>query len=173
MKGRTRAETATLDRYFAGLPVVEAEETLLVVVRAADVRGATKRDPTNCALARACRRLFHSRAVVIFRTVAYIDLPGENNQRVVKRFVNSPRVRSALSVLDTTNQFPPGRYEFLPVPQWRRLNVMRNADQVRRVAVINGQHVVHRNGKRSRERNPRTLEGVRDGTGMVHFTPVT
>lgn len=60
---RPNHEKETLDRFFSGLPVEEADSALLIVADSTDANVAEQGDPANCALAQACKRLFNSTAV--------------------------------------------------------------------------------------------------------------
>src|SRR3954447_7863828 len=88
--GRTRQEQGAIDRYWAGMSVVEANHVLWVFPQKRDIKGAIKGDPEECALAHTCQRQFSSTAVVILRTRAYIDLENDQGVREVRRFIIPP-----------------------------------------------------------------------------------
>lgn len=168
---RPKHEKEVMDRFFRGLVVEEADSSILIVADSADASKAEQGDPENCALAQACKRLFNSTAVLFFRRVAYIDVPNAKGERVVKRFVISQTTRDAIVHFDRTGEFPPGGFTLVP-PQPSQTLERQNEDQKRRhQAALRGERVAKPNGRSATRSDPLSLEGVRSGTGMVHFSP--
>lgn len=169
---RPTREKAALDRFFEGLPVEEADAQLIVMASEGDAKGAERSDPANCALARACKRLYDSTAVLFFRTRAYIDLPNEKGKRVVKRFLLSDSARAAVVRFDRTGEFPPAGFVLAPPTKSQRLEYNRKQNKQRRDAVLRGEREAPTpNGVASVRGESLAFEGVRSGTGMVHFSP--
>lgn len=169
-----------LERFFRGLPVKEAEMPLLVVAEKSDVANATPGDPANCAMSQACKRLYNSTAVVFFRSIAYVDLPDENGERAVHRFVLNGVTRENIIEFDRTGEFPAGGFRLTPPNNASTLDARRQYDkahgenrrraarkrrQHQREAIIQGEAVD--SGKQHAINH---LEGVRSGSGMVHFS---
>jgi hypothetical protein len=95
-------DTAGLEiiRTWGDVPVVDAKKDLRVFMTPEDLKGARIKDPSACVFARACRRMFHATKVLIFRTVAYVELPNEDGSRRVERFVVGPAMRDLIEAFD-------------------------------------------------------------------------
>ncbi len=52
--------------------LVDAEDPVTVEVKGGDIRGATIKDPANCAVARACKREYDLDGAVITVSTAYL-----------------------------------------------------------------------------------------------------
>jgi hypothetical protein len=192
MRGRPNHDTAIIDRYFQGLPVEDATAAIYVVANVSDVEGAVRGDPHLCALSRACARLYDSTAVLFFRSVAYIDMLNDDGKRVLRRFrVESP-VRRKIAEFDRTGDFPPGGFRLTPPPPSRVLGGAHNARrrQRRRARFLDGEAIPRSPvtatlseaaqsspkappKEHGGQHHPLALEGVRSGTGLVHFTKQT
>lgn len=155
-------------RFFEGMPVEEAKADLLVIPTKRDIKGAVRADPRNCALSRACNRLYGSRAAIVFKRVAYIDLINEDGDRVVMRFKIRGKVWDAIVHFDETGEFPMNGFVFRRPTKSETLAAMSEYNKARNEAIIQGTNV-----QKGRHKTPRgnsvSLEGVRDGTGQVHF----
>ena len=114
-RGRSKAQQQALERFWHGLPVLDAETPLLIVVSEEDVREAVAGDPAACALAKAACRLYGSSVVLFFRSVAYVDLPNSSGKREVRRYALSHEARLAIAELDMHNIRHPGGFR-LDVP---------------------------------------------------------
>lgn len=95
-------------RKYEGLPVVDADKSLLINITSADVKAARKFDPANCAAAMACKRVY-KREVRIFRSRAYIK---EKNHWV--RYMVPQAVSREIISFDRGSQFEPGEYKVNP-----------------------------------------------------------
>jgi hypothetical protein len=147
-KRRTENDEETLRRFFGDLPVIDADESLRVITNDDDVRNAVRKDPRKCVFAQACRRLFGATTVLVFRSIAYVDLPDENNKRAVNRFTVSPNVRERLEAWDAKGVAYPGGYLFKAPQQSRRLDEMR-----RRAKTYKAK------GHKKKRRNPAYIKG--------------
>jgi hypothetical protein len=172
-RGRSKEQADALERFFAGMKVVEATAPLRVFANENDKRIAFRGDPKSCVLARACERLFGSSAVLIFKTIAYVDLPDSNGIRQVNRFYVNNNVRDQIIRYDETGEFPPGGFTFYIPP--RTLDGDRQYQKDRKQRIKNGEHVVdvHKSamlkGVFKGVKKAAMLTGIRDGSGMVHF----
>ncbi len=102
---KTKQATATearkqIRRLWGDLEVVEAQKDLRVFIRPSDVRKARAKDPEQCVFAKACRRQFDATKVLFLKSVAYVDLPGEDGVRRVERFQMSPQMRDLVESFD-------------------------------------------------------------------------
>lgn len=176
-----RDRDEAIARMWGGLPVVDAKAELYVVVAEEDSAAAVQGDPTECAFAQACRRMYQSQAVMFYTTVAYVDLPDEKGKRKVFRFCMPAGARRLIERFDRTGEAPPGGFRLIaPKPsitfegKARKNQVQRKR---RREALLQGIKLPTRPKAGTRTEpltinggKDGTLEGVRNGTGMVHFT---
>lgn len=94
------------EKYFAGMPLKEAEADLYIHITAEEAVGGAPGDPENCAIAMSCRRVFGSTAVVIMRSIAYVDLEG-----TVYRFqVPKATLEKIIRPIDAGLTAEPGMY---------------------------------------------------------------
>jgi hypothetical protein len=87
-------------RLWGDIEVVDAKKDLRVFISPEDVRSATAKDPGCCVFAQACKRQFSATKVLFWRSVAYVELPGQNGKRRVERFALSPQMRSLIEDFD-------------------------------------------------------------------------
>ena len=87
-------------RLWGDLEVVDADRDLRVFVRPSDVTSARAKDPGNCVFAKACQRQFDASKVLFFKSVAYVDLPGDDGVRRVERFEMPPAMRALVESFD-------------------------------------------------------------------------
>lgn len=120
-RGRSKAQKEALERFWHGLPVLDAETPLLIVVSEADMDGAIAGDPAACGLAKAACRLYGSSVVLFLRSIAYVDLPNSAGEREVRRYWLSDEARAAIEDLDIRNIRRPGGFRLYPPPAKSRL----------------------------------------------------
>ena len=160
-----RHNAKLLKRIFGGLPVVDAKHGLRIFATKYDIGLAKRKDPTNCVWAKACRRLYGSKIVAFFRTVAYIELQdSKGNLRVERFMLTRPTIRSIAS-FDRTGKVDPAGYNLLPPSPRRTMDY--NLQWSREYQAT------------TRHRTPVTKKGtgpkkkiiaeVRDGKGLVKF----
>jgi hypothetical protein len=166
-------------RYFEGLPVIDAKEPLRVFVNESDIKKARPQNPKQCVYAQACKRLFGARTVVFLRTTAYVDLPNEKGNRFVNRFTLHRTTGEAIQHFDKTGEAHPGGFLLSPPRPSRTLDGQRDISRKRRKekpeeekarvrrymakrkeALLKGENVI-----------TGILNDVRYGKGMVHFPP--
>lgn len=85
---------------FDGLPVVDAEHELSLIVNSKDVSAAKRKDFGNCVFANTCRRQLGSTTVAIMRQFAYVSHPDANGQTVVYRYQLSNKMRQIIASFD-------------------------------------------------------------------------
>lgn len=160
--GKSNRQKAELQRVFNGLPVVDAKKPLRFFANGHDVRGAVPKDPHNCVVARACKRLFEGQSIV-WRSVAYVEVARDDGKRVVERFMLPPAARRDIAVLDATGKASPNGYTLAPPSRSATLDV--HSSYQREWSAQN---------KRGRGHKPpiSISSEVRDGTGAVHFSRV-
>lgn len=156
-----------LERTFGGLPVIDATENLRVFVNKEDIAKSVRSDPKRCVYAQACKRLFGATTILFLRSVAYVDLPDENNVRSINRFTLTANVRKKIEEFDKTGKAHPGGFLLVAPPATMTLEGQRERWHKRKD-----------NTKSGRKLSPYirgdAIEAVaadyRLGTGMVHFT---
>jgi hypothetical protein len=114
-KGKDRA-AREIERLWGDLEVVDAKKDLRIFIRPEDVKKATRKDPGACVFAQACRRCFGATKVLIFRSVAYVELPDEGGARKVERFVLHPCMRDLVESFDRGKGVIPDRGFLLKAP---------------------------------------------------------
>ena len=92
-------------RLSGGLEVVDAEQDLRVFIRPSDVQDAKRKDFENCVFANACRRLFDSTFVLFAKSVAYVELVGQNGVRRIERYQVDPEMRRLIEAFDRGEPF--------------------------------------------------------------------
>lgn len=164
VRGRGHKAQQAMLRMFHGLPVVDAEAPLRIFPIAADISGAKIKDPENCILARACKRMFGSKSILFWRTTAYVELTDENGTPRVERFKLSGYARKAIEKFDKTGIANPAGYTLSPPAPGVSLECQRLQHQARREAIASG---AIKNKYRRRKFTTHEFE-VRDGCGQVH-----
>lgn len=164
-------ERLVSERYFDGLPVIDATENLRIFVDAADISKAERLNPNNCIFARACKRLYGSRAIVFLRTKAYVDLPDANGVRQINRFVIPRHTQAKIIKFDQTGQGAEGGFLLNAPPPSQTMEKMKEYSRNWKERVAAGHEPRRRAQVKGVNVRVGTLEGVRDGRGMVHFIP--
>lgn len=161
----------TLKRTYNGMPVRDAKARLTVVVIEADVTKGTRKDPSCCAFAQACKRLFQGDAV-FFKKIAYITLPDENGEKYVHRYHLTQGATDMIMEYDRTGKFPAGvGVNLLPPAKSSTLNALRKyhyawADKRNAMKRANKGKPKRRYDKKE----PRFFDkSVRNGTGSMHL----
>ena len=175
-KNRKGKYAKTVERIWDGIPVHDAEKDLRIIIKPCDVSNAVQQDPGHCVFARACRRSFGTKKVLFLRTVAYVELPDENGEMRVERFLMSASVKQLVSDFDKGKKvIPKGGFLLLAPHNSNRLDVMRETDRTRehrrRETLLRGERFGRSNSPKERPHNPKEMDfEVRNGTGSVHFT---
>lgn len=115
-----------IQRKWGDTPVVDATEPLRVIVQPEDAAGAKQKDPARCGFARACQRLFGATKVQFHRTVAFVELPDEDGNRRVERFMMGERMRDVIAAFDKGEGFPmEGGFVLRPPQPGRKIEYLR------------------------------------------------
>jgi hypothetical protein len=109
---------SSIERIWGGVKVCEARKPLRVFLLPTDIKGAESHDPTNCAFARAVRRMCGGRAVFLRRT-AYIELMQPNGEKRVERFVMPENMRAIVEAFDKRG-VPARRFHAYPAHSERK-----------------------------------------------------
>jgi len=119
-------------RLIEGLPVVDAGKKMKLRITRADVSGAKKSDPANCAAARAISRELKVDARV-HMTRTYIKMGPKNKQKWV-RFITPQAISREITAFDRGAQFEPGDYTLIPAPPSNQLGMHK----------VTGEHSHHK-----------------------------
>lgn len=92
-----------------GLDLVDAVEPLRIEVSKGDVRGAKRKDPSNCAFSRACRRTYGVDAAYFFRSTAWLKTGGK-----LIRFSMPTSMQKEIVAFDRSKSMEPGLYQLAP-----------------------------------------------------------
>jgi len=152
-----------------GIPVVDAENPIIVTVTKDDVVKAKKKDSTMCALSRASARLPGVRRGYFFRSMAYLEYAN----RMV-RYVLPPSVQKEIVSFDRSQMFAEGAYQLSPCGNLRqrhrdrdRSGEIRRAKEKRQVAKSAkgpGDRRFLSGIERRRPKSPTILDQARDRT---------
>lgn len=110
-------------RLFEGLPVVDADHDIALVITKADVSASTVKDPGNCAAARAGRREL-KRDVRVFLSRMYVKEEDRHGARWVRYLTPENAAREIVS-FDRGSAFVPGEYNFVAPRLGQRLGAPR------------------------------------------------
>ncbi len=91
---------------FRGLPVKDATKNLEIEIEKVDVVGSRKKDPMNCAAARALKREYKCPEAAVFSSRTYLK---EKDHWV--RYITPEAVTREIISFDRGSEFEPGSYE--------------------------------------------------------------
>jgi hypothetical protein len=178
--GRTSKQEQAIIGFFGNQNVVDARNSIRVIAMEKDKEGADRADPRSCVFARACQRQFGSTGALFFLSVAYVDIPDDRGVMRVERFRISEQTRRQIVEFDKGGDPRPGGYLLLPMPKSDSKESKHRSNKKyrrNRKALLHGKAVSQQRAKRqlAAQKALKTkailrYDGVRNGTGMVHFT---
>lgn len=145
------------------MPVLEARASIHVQPSQADIDGATKEDPTNCAYARCLKRTYGAGNVFVFKTVAFVQTLDEWGKPVMERFAVKKYAREYIVRFDHGEKVGPGGFVFHAPSRSKTLSY---------------KHARARVYARAGKKSPRKKAGqkkdmkalsLRSGKGLVHL----
>ena len=98
-------------REIDGLPVLDGKRTLVIHVTRRDIRGASPRDPSDCAVARACRRELDVLEARVHLSRTYL----RTNDTNWLRYVTPKAIRDELIAFDRGGRFEPVETALRPI----------------------------------------------------------
>ena len=117
----------TVNKFFPNVKrIVDSSRPTAVCVTAADAHSKGVKKHTECAMAVACKRLFHLDGVIISRSVAYL-IKGTQ----ARRFKLPTSVSREIVSFDRNAGFAPGTYQLSAVPETQKLSHKRETDRDR------------------------------------------
>lgn len=91
-----------------GLPVIDATESVILRVTARDIRGASIKEPNQCAIARACRRVLHVKEARIHLSRMYL----RTNDHNWVRYAVPKSARAEMIAFDRGGNIEPAEFKF-------------------------------------------------------------
>lgn len=158
--------------------MIDATRGIRISVFSSDIASAIRGDAGHCVIANACKRMFGSDAVLIWPGVAYVDMMQDDGSRAVERFVVSTTARKALRAFDENGSARPGGLRLDAPSPSQRLGAQSSSRKARqkRLASLIGEagrrgDVLRDDRTPAKARRPKllSLEGIRNGAGMVQF----
>lgn len=95
-----------------GLPVLDAKESAVLIINDNDVARADRKEPVDCVVARACRRLLHAKEVHVHLSRVYLRTTGGS----WTRYATPPSLRQEIIAYDRGGSFSPGTFTLNPIP---------------------------------------------------------
>lgn len=173
--GLSKRLKTQLRRYHGELPIIDAIAPLQLFPSKDDVACAIKGDHMECAIAQCAKRVCGSTAVIIDRTVAYVDHFDEDGKRRIHRYTMTKKTQKAIAGFDQGLGFPAAGFT-LAVPtgsntldaQLERSRTQYERDRKKKAkALMNGTIV------EKRERKDPLAGLVRNGSGLHQMHVVT
>lgn len=170
-----------IQRTWGDMPVIDATHELRVFILPEDVAKATPKDTAHCVFAQACQRTFLAKKVLFLRTMAYVELPSQDGEHHVERFILPTEMRRLVAQFDRGEKIiPEAGFVLRPPPpsgtfeEKRRTRAASKARQKLLGSMEVVQEVVRENTptrKKKRAGGPHLIDmDVRNGTGTIHFT---
>jgi hypothetical protein len=154
-----------VERKFRGIPVREARAAMHVQPNKADIAGATREDPENCAYARCLKRTLDCTNVFVFRSVAYVETLDEKGNRLMERYTVRQHAKDYLLKFDGGEKVGPGGFVFHVPNLTKTLNYKMEDYQERKKA---GKPTSGPKNTGARAGRPKPYS-LRNGKGAVHF----
>jgi len=95
-----------------GLPILDAKKPVLLTITQNDIDKADRKEPADCAVARACRRDLHAKEVRVHLGRVYV----RQNEGNWLRYMTPRYLRSEIIAFDRGGTFARGEYT-LSAPQ--------------------------------------------------------
>lgn len=120
---------------------VDSVENITVVVSRRDCKEGTKKDPNQCAMARAMKREYKADGAIIGLSYSYL-IKGNT----ATRFKTPDSVQREIISFDRHQDFYPGTYELNKVPPQNRLGVKHEQKRGNGNPIKDVKKIVHRTG---------------------------
>lgn len=163
-----------------GMPVRDAEQSILVQPTLGDIEKGVRGDPEACAYAQCVKRMLKSSTVFVYHTVAYIEVLTEQGNPVLERYLIKNGTKDYLEHFDADKGVKPAGFK-LRAPEFSKTLDYKAAYQKRahktgayerweearkerKSRAANGEKVSTRKVKARQ-----TVGSFRQGTGCVRF----
>ena len=186
--GRLKEIKEKISRKYNGLPVIDAENDLRLLINAQDIKESkdNQKDFENCVFACSCKRMFSSGNLLLMRSVAYLELPNEKGERRVERFLVSKAGKNIIKDYDSGIMPEPGasfvfrapeEYETLEYNRKKQKEFWQKRKKEKKRAKINGdiyssdsKKVDGGRGMNKKIEDPKEESlDIRDGRGLAQF----
>jgi hypothetical protein len=159
-----------INRFYGDLPVGDSDDDLRMPLDEVDKRKGVRGDPAKCAVALGLSRYFGATAALVFKTVAYVDILGEDGVRRVERFKLSKASQATVEAFDRGEPIPAdGRALVLKAPSsGERLDAKLKRSR-RREKALKGDY---RGPAKKPRPAPKDMK-VRNGSGQWQMRPAT
>lgn len=163
-----------------GMPVRDAEQSILVQPTAGDIERGVRGDPENCAYAQCVKRMLKTSVVFVYHTVAYIEVLNERGDNVLERYVIQDGTKEYLETFDANKNVKPAGFK-LKAPEYSKtLDYKASYSRRARRTGAYERWETTRREKKQREASGEKIErrkvkakktsgSFRDGTGFVRF----
>lgn len=166
-----------------GMPVRDAEQSILVQPTLGDIEKGVRGDPEACAYAQCVKRMLKSSTVFVYLTTAYIEVLTEEGESVLERYLIKDGTKDYLENFDADKGVKPAGFK-LRAPEFSKTLDYKAAYQKRahktgayerweqarkekKAREANGQKQ-----ERRKVRARQTVGSFRMGTGLVRFIGV-
>lgn len=175
-EGRSAEIGNQITRRFGDLPIVDAKNDMRLVILHDDISKAKRQDFENCVFARACKRQYDSKKVLLMRTIAYISIPNEEGEQRVERFIISTKGRELIKKYDKGEKIEPGTSFVFKAPspsmtleakRKKSIEAYHNRDKKSEEGEISDENSSKE--KTSRKKEVMGSVNVRNGTGLVQM----
>ena len=140
------------------LPVVDSEDSIILVVNQQDIINGKKQDGTCCALSNTFERAFQSAYTKIMKTRVEVCIPDEKGHySQITRFTISPRTQQFIKDFDAGRTVQPGRYTLSAPRPSEKLNSETKAARSKKAAA-------NRKAGKSKKQSKRSKKKILDTT---------
>jgi hypothetical protein len=95
-----------------GLPIYDATAPIILRVISTDIRSQVRKDPENCAIAKACVRELECERARVHLSRTYVKFKDRDHWL---RYVTSGAARTEMVATDKGGSFAEGSYTLLPI----------------------------------------------------------
>lgn len=113
-----------------GKPVIDSKRAIKLNIIANDINKADRKEPADCAVARACRREFHAKEVRVHLGRVYVRMNDSNWQR----FMTPRSLRSEIIAFDRGGTMSPGTFTLQPPSEKKKSSGKRQGGKTVRMA---------------------------------------
>jgi hypothetical protein len=113
-----------------GIEVYDGKEDITIHITKRDTTTGRK-DPHNCAAAKAAKRIEGVIEAEIYRTRSYLLRRGPRGKKFYERYLTSDGLRNEAIAFDKGGTFDEGEYELWRVPKCMKLGARRGDGVIR------------------------------------------
>ena len=110
-----------------GLPVLNAKKPITLTINSNDIAKADRKEPLDCAVARACRRELHAKEVKVHLGRVYVRM----NEGSWTRYMTPKSMRDEIIAFDRGGDFAPGTFTLPPPTPSKAANGKRQGGKTK------------------------------------------